>query len=182
VGDLFFSNKISKTQLWGMLLAFSGSILLILAKNQGSLNLSVNPWALLIVLATVMYGFNVNILKTHLSHLTPMLLTACMLTTIGPIAGLMLVNSNFSEIAFLPSSKEALTYTVLLGVLGTGLATILFNWLLQITSPVFSSSVTYLVPIVAIFWGILDNEVLFLQHYIGIILTLFGVYWVNKSN
>ena len=181
VGYLFYKNQISKNQFWGMMTAFTGSILLVLAKSTTGISFSINPWSILIILATVMYGFNVNILKTNLSHIGPLVLAACMLATVGPIAGIILLKSNFADVAFLPTSAKALSYTILLGVMGTGAATILFNWLLQITTPVLSSSVTYLVPIVAIFWGLLDNEVLFLQHYVGIVLILIGVYWVNKN-
>jgi drug/metabolite transporter (DMT)-like permease len=65
--------------------------------------------------------------------------------------------------------------------MGTAFAVILFNKLIQITSAVYASSVTYLIPIVAILWGVLDNESLFFTHYIGISFILFGVYLVNKK-
>ncbi len=180
VGALFFSNKISRNQFFGMLLAFSGSVILVLAKSSG-FSLDFNAYSFLIVLATIMYGFNLNIIKKYLNDVPPIMLTACVLSSVGIIAGIILFSGNFIEIAQRPEAKIPLIYTLILGIIGSGLATVIFNWVLQITSPVFSSSVTYLIPIVAIFWGIIDGEQLFLQHYVGIVFILLGVFWVNKK-
>ncbi|MEQ9164978.1 MAG: DMT family transporter, partial [Fulvivirga sp.] len=70
---------------------------------------------------------------------------------------------------------------VLLGVMGTAIALILFNQLVKITTPIFTSSVTYLIPIVAVIWGILDGEQLFLGHYLGMAAIIFGVYLANRK-
>lgn len=74
---------------------------------------------------------------------------------------------------------EAAGYITILGVVGTALALILFNIMVKVATPVFASSVTYLIPIVAIVWGLFDGEVLLLGHYIGIIAVIFGV-WVGN--
>jgi len=62
------------------------------------------------------------------------------------------------------------------------MAKTLFNKLVQISSPIFSSSVTYLIPIVAIFWGVLDGEKLHLSQVFAGLLILFGIYLTNKNN
>jgi drug/metabolite transporter (DMT)-like permease len=69
----------------------------------------------------------------------------------------------------------------ILAVVGTGLAKIFFNRLVQISSPVFASSVTYLIPVVALIWGVLDNEQIHLSQIFAGLLILFGVYLVNKK-
>ena len=75
----------------------------------------------------------------------------------------------------------SLGYLILLGVMGTAIALVLFNHLIKITSPVLSSSVTYLIPIVAIIWGLIDGEILLLGHYLGMAAIVGGVYLVNKK-
>ena len=81
----------------------------------------------------------------------------------------------------LPEAQLPLIYSVLLGVLGSAVAMVLFNKLIQATSAVLASSVTYLIPIVAILWGILDGESIQIQHFVGMGIILVGVYLVNKS-
>ena len=72
-------------------------------------------------------------------------------------------------------------YLAILAVFGTGLAKIIFNRLIQISTPIFSSSVTYLIPIVAITWGVLDGEKITLFQVFSGAIVMFGVYLVNKS-
>ncbi len=74
-----------------------------------------------------------------------------------------------------------MVFAMLLGVLGSAIAMVLFNRLIQMTSAVLASSVTYLIPIVAILWGVLDGEAILFQHYLGMSVILIGVYLVNKS-
>jgi drug/metabolite transporter (DMT)-like permease len=50
-----------------------------------------------------------------------------------------------------------------------------------ITNPIFASSVTYIIPVVAVIWGLLDGEQLRAPHYIGMALIIFGVYLANKK-
>jgi drug/metabolite transporter (DMT)-like permease len=78
-------------------------------------------------------------------------------------------------------TSSSLVYVSILAVIGTGIATIMFNRLIQLSTPVFSSSVTYLIPVVAITWGILDGEkISFLQFFSGLVILL-GVYLANKA-
>ena len=72
--------------------------------------------------------------------------------------------------------RDSVMYILILGVLGTGVATILFFKLIQIASPVFATSVTYLIPVVAFFWGLLDNEILSPMQFLGAFIVLIGVY------
>jgi drug/metabolite transporter (DMT)-like permease len=77
--------------------------------------------------------------------------------------------------------QHSLLFILVLGVLGTGIANIIFFKLIQISSPVFATSVTYLIPIVAFFWGLLDNEMLTFVQFIGAFVILIGVYLSAKK-
>jgi drug/metabolite transporter (DMT)-like permease len=101
--------------------------------------------------------------------------------TIGPVALAVLFSGDFIEKVQRPEALQPLFYTIILGVMGSAIAMVLFNRLIQMTSAVLASSVTYLIPIVAILWGILDGETIQIQHFLGMGIILVGVYLVNKS-
>jgi drug/metabolite transporter (DMT)-like permease len=180
VGVLFFNNNITSRQTMGIILGFIGALLLVLAGAKG---LQFNGYALYVVLATVLYGFNLNITKKYLTdlNLSPFLITAFIFMTIGPVAITVLFSGDFIEKVQQPEALQPIIYAVLLGVLGSAIAMVLFNKLIQVTSAVLASSVTYLIPIVAIIWGILDGETIQIQHFLGMGIILVGVYLVNKS-
>lgn len=180
VGGLFFGNKITSKQTAGIILGFVGALLLILAGAKG---LAFNWYALYVILATVLYGLNLNITKKHLTglNLSPFLITSFIFMTIGPVALAVLFSGDFIEKVQRPEALQPLFYTIILGVMGSAIAMVLFNRLIQMTSAVLASSVTYLIPIVAILWGILDGETIQIQHFLGMGIILVGVYLVNKS-
>jgi drug/metabolite transporter (DMT)-like permease len=179
VGALFFEQVIRKRQIWGIFLGFCGSLILIFANKSGGI--SVNGYAFLVILATVMYGFNLNIIKKYLNNVPALIVTACVLASTGPIATAILFSGDFMEKAQTPEALIPLTFSIILGVVGTGIATVLFNRVLQMTTAVFSSSVTYLIPIVAVIWGILDGETISIWQILGMVIILFGVYLVNSK-
>ncbi|MEM6524476.1 MAG: EamA family transporter, partial [Bacteroidota bacterium] len=110
-------------------------------------------------------------------------ITSLSLFLVGPIALIhLLFNTSFvNTTLYTEGAYLALGALSILGVLGTAVALILFNELVKITSPIFTSSVTYFIPIVAVLWGLLDGERLFLGHYVGMALIIFGVYIVNRK-
>lgn len=179
LGVAFYRQQVVRVQLMGIGLGFIGSLLLIFGTGQSG-SFSINPYALLIVAATVMYGINLNFSKKYLNQVHPILLTTLMLSTMAPICGVALFGSDFLERVSLPQAQWPLIYTLILGIFGSGVATVLFYKILQITSPVVSSSVTYLIPIVAVMWGLLDGEKLYTQHFLGMATILLGVYLVNR--
>ena len=94
----------------------------------------------------------------------------------------LIINTDFIHKTFnVDGAPLALGALVLLGVLGTAIALILFNHLVKLTSPIFTSSVTYIIPIVAVIWGLLDDERLFFGHYLGMSFIILGVYLVNRK-
>jgi drug/metabolite transporter (DMT)-like permease len=179
VGVLFYAQTVKKQQVYGLLLGFIGALCLIFAQKQGQL--SINAYAFCIILATLMYGFNLNIVKKHLNNVPSLLITTCLLSTTGPIATAVLFHGDFLTRASQPEAFWPLVFSIILGVVGTGIATVIFNKVLQLTTAVFASSVTYLIPIVAILWGLADGEKLQIQHIVGMLVILVGVYLVNKQ-
>jgi drug/metabolite transporter (DMT)-like permease len=183
MGALFFGQKISKAAAIGVVIAFAGTLTLIVAGSGTGGISSLNYYALFVVLATICYGINVNVIKYYLKGLSALVITSVSLLFMGPLAGLyLLYGTDFvNKIATVEGGLKAAGYISLLGVMGTAIALVLFNYLVKITSPIFASSVTYLIPIVALSWGVWDGETLVMGQVSGIALVLFGVYITNKK-
>ena len=180
IGTLFFGVIFKRIQLFGVLIGLAGTIMLIM--ESSSLNPNQNYWyAIFVLTASLGYAFNVNIIKKHLSDITAMSITAGhFILLILPVFLILLFSGFFSTVEFTPQTNSSILYLIILSVVGTGLAKIMFNKLIQISTPVFSTSVAYLIPIVAIIWGFIDGEkVSYLQLLSGIII-LTGIYIVNK--
>jgi drug/metabolite transporter (DMT)-like permease len=173
-----FNNRIKL----GIFIGFLGSILLVTA-GSGYDFTKINYYALLIVLATVLYGFNVNILKYFLGDIRPVHITSFSMMLIGPfsLVYLLFYADVMQTLRSDMHNLIPLGYIIFLGVIGTAISLIIFNKLVKITNIVFSSSVTYLIPVVAVIWGLIDNEVLLFQHYIGMVFIILGVLLANKG-
>ncbi|TAE39357.1 MAG: DMT family transporter [Runella slithyformis] len=181
LGVLFFGQSKRPLQMAGIVLGLLGSLLLIFSKNTGQLNMT-DPYAFLILGATVLYGININVIVRYLGGLSAWVITAGTFIFIGPLMLLALLTTDFFAKMTQPANLQPTFFMLLLGVLGSGVASVLFNQIVRISSGLFASSVTYLIPIVAIFWGIFDSENITLQHYVGMAVILSGIYLVNAPN
>lgn len=185
VGALFFSSKITRRNALGLLIAFLGVLILVTVREGGGFGAlsDINAYAFFVILACTCYGFNLNIIKFRFVELKPIEITAISLLMVLPVALIYLMaGTQFSyKLVSVPGAWQALGYVALLGILGTALALILFNMLVKTASPVFASSVTYLIPIVAILWGVWDGEVLLWGHYVGIAAVILGVWIGNRK-
>ncbi|RYU92796.1 DMT family transporter [Emticicia agri] len=179
VGALFFQQIIKRWQVIGLVLGFVGSIVLILSASKDGLSFN-NPYALLVVLSALMYGFNVNITGKHLKTINPVLLSAWTLCSVAILAGVLLFSTDFLT-RINSGTITPLLLVILLGAINSGIAAIIFNYILQIASPVFASSVTYLIPVVATLMGFIDGEPISFLHYFGMSIILVGVYLINKK-
>jgi drug/metabolite transporter (DMT)-like permease len=182
LGSIFFGFAFKKAQLYGVLIGLVGTSVLIL--KGADLHPDQNYWyALLIIIASVGYAFNANMLKKYLSDLDALAITTGNFLLLIIPATIVLFCTDFFET--FDSGNEVLMhslgYLVVLSVLGTGIAKTIYNKLVHISDPVFSSSVTYLIPLVAIFWGVLDGEKLSLIQVFSGAIILIGVYLVNKA-
>ncbi|GAB3334551.1 DMT family transporter [Larkinella ripae] len=179
IGVILFKKRARWRQIGGILLGFFGSVFLVFFSATGSF--SYNAYAFLIVLATLCYGFNINIVSRYLSDLPALLSTASTFAMVGPIALIGLATTDFPARVVAPGSTPALLMLMTLGMVGSGFATILFNRIIQLTSGVFASTVTYLIPVVAVLWGLLDGEPLHWPQVAGMGICLLGVYLINKK-
>ncbi|HMI67331.1 MAG TPA: DMT family transporter [Cyclobacteriaceae bacterium] len=180
MGALFFHQRFRAIAIVGILISFGGTILLTLSRTGGSIG-GFNAYALLIVLACAFYGTNLNWVKFKIADLGSLTITSVALSLIGPLGLTYLFGfTEFTrKMADVPGAWRAFGFIVLLAFMSTAVATLLFNKLLKISTPLFASSVTYLMPIVSVLWGVLDNEHLFLGHFIGMACILAGVYLAN---
>ncbi|CAH0994451.1 hypothetical protein EMA8858_00561 [Emticicia aquatica] len=179
VGAVFFQQIIKRWQVAGLFLGFVGSLILVLSSSKDGLSFN-NPYALLIILASLMYGFNVNIVGKHLSGINPILLSGWTLITVAILSAIILFSTDFVS-RINANTLNPLLLLILLGAINSGLAAIIFNYVLQISSPVFASSVTYLIPVVATLMGFIDGESISFLHYFGMTIILVGVYLINKK-
>jgi len=181
IGALIFSFSFKRHQLLGIIVGLIGTAILIF--KGAELNPNQNYWyALLVILSSIGYAFNVNILKKYLSDLSALAVTVGnFIILIIPTFIVLWYSDFFQTFEYSEKTYESLMYMVILAVFGTAFAKTLFNKLVQMSSPIFSTSVTYLIPIVAVFWGILDNESLTLIQLTGGFLILFGVYLTNRK-
>lgn len=182
IGILFFSTFSSVKQTIGIITGLAGALILIIFSSNNSFELNIF-YSFLVILATVFYATNVNILKKYLQGVPPVHITSLSFLFIGPLAGIYLL---FGDFLYLTMTHEkafnAFGSIFILSVAGTAYALIFFNKLLQNTSAVFASTVTYLIPIVAVAWGILDGEVFQISDLLGMVLILSGIYLTRKKN
>lgn len=180
IAMVVFKNRLRSGQMVGLGLGFLGTMLVSFVGDNGGWD-SMNLYALLVIFACICYATSTNIIKAHLGAIKPMHITAVAMLIIGPFATVYLFSTNFvSRVATEPQALESLGYILILGVVGTAIALALFNQLVHMTSAVYASSVTYLITVVAVVWGLIDGERLFAMHYIGMGIILFGIYLVNR--
>jgi drug/metabolite transporter (DMT)-like permease len=179
IGLMVFRLKFLKRQIYGLFLGLAGALGLILAGNDISFG-NVNSYALLIVLATLMYGTNLNVVKARLSHLNGIQITSLSFMFLWPVALILLLTMDFSPAMQNPQWPLHLTALAVLGVLGTAAAMLMMNSLIRHVSTIFASSVTYIIPIFAIFWGVADGELITLHHMGSMVIVLGGVYLISR--
>jgi drug/metabolite transporter (DMT)-like permease len=180
IGILLFKTQLKITQIVGLLLGFAGACGLSLLKADGSLG-AINFYVVFIIIATMCYGLSINVVRQFLGGIKPIYVAACALTCTSPFAIGYLLTTDIQTVATHPQFKEAVFSITILGTLGSAFALILFNKLVQISSAVQASMTTYLIPIVALFWGWYGGEVVTIWHILGMILIISGVYVVNSK-
>ncbi|MEM9327520.1 MAG: DMT family transporter [Bacteroidota bacterium] len=182
IAALIFKHKQPGRAYLGVVVGFVGSVVLVMAGGGGLAG--INYYAFLVFLATVFYATNVNLIKEYLQGQKALAITSVSLLLVGPIPiYFLLAHTDFIEkLGTVPGAATSALYVTLLGVMGTAVALIIFNHIVRLTNPVFTSSVTYIIPIVAVGWGLIDGETLNLMHLGGMALILAGVYVTNKRS
>lgn len=182
IGVIFFKQKMTLINGIGILIGFLGTAFLMLGGSGFSLS-GIDIHAFYVVLATVMYGINVNLIKYFVPDLKALQITAISLFLSSPVCLFYLFGFTdfLSKVNTVPDFWLGFLYVSTLGVMGTAVALVFFNKLVKTSGTIFASSVTYLIPIVAIAWGLLDGEVLSSPQLLGIAIIIGGVYIANKK-
>lgn len=182
LGVIIFKARTRLINVVGLIIGFVGAVgLMTVGKNVdfGS-NLSYGSY---ILLATFFYGLTVNIIKSKLGEINSVTATVWAMMFIGPMAGVYVFGfTDFTtRLTANPAALHSLGYISLLAIFGTALSVMIFNVLIRNTNALFASSVTYLIPIVAMGWGVVDGDSIVLLHFVWIAFILFGVFLVNRK-
>lgn len=180
LGLLIFGIKSKIIQAFGAVIGFFGAAVL-LYFSQSNAGDSQISFALLIVLATACYGFSALLVKYRLAHVPSLQLSSGAITIwLIPSFVALFFSGFFENFESSPSTWEAVGYMMILGIMGTAVCGVLYFKLIQEVSPVFASSVTYLLPVVAVIWGLLDGEKFTIWYVLGAALILFGIYLIRE--
>jgi len=181
-GVMFFKLALTQNKGIGVIIGLLGTLGLIFSGAQ------VNPdqnyfYSILVIIAASCYAINVNILKRYMHDISALGITTGNFLVLAIPAFIILLSTgfNFDDIKVDSEIGISVFFVMILGVIGTGIAMIFFNRLIQISDPVFSTSVTYTIPLVALGWGFLDGEKFSLLQLFSALIILLGVFLVNRA-
>ena len=176
-----FKTPVSKRQIWGLIIGSIGAVTLSLSGIKGNENYSLIH-VLAIILATFFYALNLSYIKFKLNDLKPFDIAALGFLFVFPFAIVASLFFNAQEVIQSNNhAMEGLIYIAVLSIIGTSLALVIFNQILSMSSPLFASSVTYFIPIVALLLGIVFGENIEAFQIVGMLVVLLGVYTINKK-
>ncbi len=182
IGVFLFGQAFRSKSLLGIVIGLIGTVILIFSRADGQLG-TINAYAFLVIIACVLYGTNLNFVKYKIAEMKALTITSISVVLIGPLALAYLFGfTDFTtKLQETDGAWQALGYIALLGVMSTSVATLLFNKLVKVSTPLFTSSVTYIIPIVAVLWGLIDGEQLIPGHFLGMVAIIGGVYLANRK-
>ena len=182
-GVVLFKQKTNFKAVIGVLVGLIGATSLIFLSTGNNLWSNSILYAILPVIGSACYALNINIIKTYLKDIPALKITSWSFTLIGPIAGFLLFSQTDFSNNLINNDPNYLNFICIniLGILGSGFAFWVFNLLIKETSSVFASSVTYLIPIVAIFWGVIDGEVFGIVQFYLCLVIFCGIYLIKSK-
>jgi len=181
IGAFLFGVTTKWNEWLGVLIGLFGAIFLVILGQKGEAS-SALGYGFLVFIATACYGYSSNTVKAKLQNANPLVFSTAAFILILPPALLMIPLVGVQDVlATHPMGWTAFGYIILLSLLGTVAASVLFFYLVQLTNPVFASTVSYLIPMVALFWGQQDGEFIGLAHFVGMCIILAGVYLTRKK-
>ena len=182
LGFVVFNQRLKAIQLYGAGIGTIGIACLVFSGKQMAMEADWNH-LLAIILATFLYGISLNTIKHKLQGYSSSEITSLAfgLLFIPSVACFIFFDT---EKVFLinKNAYSAFSYIAVLAIIGTAFATFIFNGILRISSALFASSVTYFIPIVAVFIGIYFNEKITLYQILSMFIILFGVLVANYSD
>ncbi len=179
-GILLYANKVRWLSIAGLAIGMTGAVGLIISVNNNGLQASNNFYGLFVVIATICYGINVNEIKFRLKDLDGIAIASLGFVFIGPITGAYLAFSDFTEAVNSPDMIHSLLAVAGLAFFSSFIAIMVMNILIKYTTTLFAASVTYIIPIFAVFWGLLDGEGFLIIQVFWALVIFAGVYLVNK--
>lgn len=180
LGVLFFKVPTNKLKFIGVFIGLIGAVMLITG-NGFDIAESETSYSFYVIAATLCYAISVNTIKKYLQEVNSIVVSSFAFLFIGPPLLIYLFTTDFVYTTFNnPEATTALSYIFILSLFGTAFSLIIFNMLVKQTSALFASTVTYLIPVFAIMWGIFDGELINLIQVLGIVVILVGIYFVNK--
>lgn len=181
IGLLIWKTETTKRQLIGVGISFTGTCILTFATGEtGGFKL----WPiLLLLLATLGYAISMTTVKAKLQSIPAKILSAFVFSIVLSLPSLVALffTGFFQEFKADENHFIGLGYVSLLSIFGTGLAMMLNYRLMNISTPLFASTVTLLMPIVAVIWGILDNEKLTAFQFVGALIIISGLIFLRAK-
>jgi len=183
VGWVAFKHRSNIFQIIGILIGLGSAILLVYFDSHSGHERNNNiKYAMLVVAATFCYAISVNMIRKFLHDMNSTRATVWAFMFTGPIALIYLFSTNFFEVLnHHPKALSSLGYAAILGVVGSALSVIAFNELIKMSNPVFASTTTYLIPVVAVFWGLMDGEIITSIQVFSIAIILAAIWLINFS-
>ena len=180
IGYSFYKKNVTKNQIIGVFIGLIGAIMIIIGESKF---ITTNNYSFLIIIASLFYAINLNTIKFSLKGLSAIEIAGLAFFIIGPICLIMLFFTNTCDkVLYEPKAIKALSYIFILAFFGTSLAVIIFNYLIIKTSALYTSTVTYLIPVIALLWGTLDGEPITWLKVLGLYIIISGLYLINKKN
>lgn len=181
IGFLFFKTKLTNKQIIGTVIGTVGIIALVLTGKNASIN---GDWehVMAVVLATLLYAISLTTIKNKLSTFTSFEITSLAFLIIFPFSiGGFFLTDTLQTFKSNQLANQGIFYIVILSIVGTALAVVLFNRIIAFSSALFASSVTYFIPIVAVFIGFAFGETINLWQVLSMLIVLSGVIIANVS-
>lgn len=182
LGVLIFKTKVQKFQIIGVAIGLIGAVCLLGFGNDSGETKNIN-YSLLVVAATFCYAVSVNGIKKYLSHVNSVAASIGAFTLIGPISLVYLFSATDFQTHLIqnPQGLASFGFVALLAIFGTAISVIIFNSLIKLSGIVFASSCTYLIPVVAIGWGLLDGESVSITQLFSMGIIILGLWLINKK-
>lgn len=177
----WLKTKTSSKQISGIFVGFIAAVCLIFFET-GDNKFQNIMFGLLVVIATICYAISLNGIKKYLSDLSSIKATVWSFSIIGPFALVYLFGfTQFTTHLYShPKALSSLGYICILAIIGSALSVIIFNLLIKMAGTVFASSCTYLIPIVAVAWGLFMGETINLMQISSVLAIILSVYLINR--
>ena len=181
IGMLFFKTKANRYQWIGMAFAIIGLIVLLDLNPASIISVDLIGFICMIV-ASLFYAIGAQLSKRLSQKLSMYQITFGTLLCCMVGSGSVAFSTEPIPFQHLFSLPDLLAW-IGLGAFGSGIAYILFYYIVQKGSPEFATMVTYLIPATSIMWGYtLLNEKIHLSLVIGLLLILCGVFLASRKN